>query len=92
MFELKAKNSQDHSKHKFLSKNSLLHSFPGGGQNYPPRHLIAENLKKVRKTQKAVRTETTGTSNQLYSLVYDKYSGYQLRINKAPFTETFPLF
>ena len=27
MFELKAKNSQDHSKHKFLSKNSLIHSF-----------------------------------------------------------------
>ena len=27
MFELKAKNSQDHSKNKFLSKNSLFHSF-----------------------------------------------------------------
>ena len=29
---------------------------------------MSENLKKQRQTKKAIRTETTGTSSQLYSL------------------------
>ena len=29
---------------------------------------MSENLKKERKTKKAIRTETTATSSQLYTL------------------------